>query len=361
MSGPRLLLYGATGNSGTRIAEALAPLGDRLLLGGRDGDALHALGKRLGVSVRRFGLEDPALLPPALGGVDVVLNAAGPYAATALPMARACIAAGIDYLDLSGEWTSFEALLTLDEQAEARGVMLLPGVAVAILVSDCLLAAAARLFPKVAALRLGLSRPHILGRGSIRTTIGLADTHALVRVDGALQRVPAHRQIRDFDFGAGLVRAAAFSWPDVMTVERSTGVGTYAAYVEAAPAERAAYGMAALAAPVLRHPQLAPLLSRSTGLWPRAMGPTYLAGQSQTMVAEAEDPWRRTASLRLSFPDAYTITTEAASAAARAVLAGKRQAGFRTPSQVFGPDFLETLTCIRLERGGASGRQERRA
>ncbi|MFN7176573.1 MAG: saccharopine dehydrogenase NADP-binding domain-containing protein, partial [Thermaurantiacus sp.] len=239
MSGPRLLLYGATGNSGARLAEALAPLGDRLLLGGRDGDALHALGNRLGLSVRRFGLEDPALLGRALDGADVVLNAAGPYAATALPLARACITTGTDYLDLSGEWPSFEALLALDEPARARGVMLLPGVAVAILVSDCLLAAAARLFPRVAALRLGLSRPHILGRGSIRTMFGLADTHALVRVNGQLERVSAHRHIRDFDFGAGPVRASAFSWPDVITVERSTGVGSFAAFVETATVERA--------------------------------------------------------------------------------------------------------------------------
>ncbi|MFN7176277.1 MAG: hypothetical protein ACK4MX_05245, partial [Thermaurantiacus sp.] len=117
----------------------------------------------------------------------------------------------------------------------------------------------------------------------------------------------------------------------------------------------------AAAAPMLRHPRVAPLLARGAGLWPRAMGPPYLADQSQVMVAEAEDPWRRTASLRLTMPDAYTVTTEAAAAAARAVLSGTRQPGFCTPSQLLGPGFLETIASIRLHESSAGDRQERRA
>ena len=53
----RVLIYGANGFSGSRIAERLADLGDGVVLAGRDADKVGAVAERLRRPMRVFGLE----------------------------------------------------------------------------------------------------------------------------------------------------------------------------------------------------------------------------------------------------------------------------------------------------------------
>ena len=86
-----ILLYGATGYTGKLIAREARAKGASAVLAGRNPNMLKAVAKGLDLPWRTFDLADRAKLDAALKGVSVVLNAAGPFSATARPIADACL------------------------------------------------------------------------------------------------------------------------------------------------------------------------------------------------------------------------------------------------------------------------------
>lgn len=330
----RVLLYGAGGHCGAQIASRLADLGEALVLAGRRHATVAPVAERLGLSSRIFGLELEEDVDRALVDVSVVLHAAGPFARTAAPMMRACLRGGVDYVDIAGEWPVFLAAMQLGEAARAANVMLLPGAGVANAVTDALLAMAVEAVPDAARLRVAISRPHPLSRGSVATAAGLMDSQVLVRRDGVLRQIPAGRLARDFDFGEGPSRAVAFAWPDVVTASFTTGARNVEAYCEASLAARTGYRLASGAA------RLSAASARKLSeLWPQRPAAHALEGAGYTIVAEAEDRWRRVSALRLRIADGYSTTRETASAIVRRVLSAERRPGFQTAGRLFGGRF----------------------
>ena len=123
-----ILIYGATGYTGKLIARAAGSCGVRPVLAGRSYEKVMALAKPLGLSGRAFDLASPTGIDEALRDVSAVLCVAGPFSATARPMAEACIRNKVHYLDITGEIDVFEALAARDAEAKRQGVVLLPGV-----------------------------------------------------------------------------------------------------------------------------------------------------------------------------------------------------------------------------------------
>ena len=77
------MIYGANGYTGELIAHEAAARGLRPILAGRDATAVAVLANELRLAHRSF----PAGAP-ALAEVSLVLNCAGPFSATAEPVAR---------------------------------------------------------------------------------------------------------------------------------------------------------------------------------------------------------------------------------------------------------------------------------
>jgi len=132
------MLYGAAGHTGSIIAKHAHERGHRPLLAGRNAPAIAELSEKLELEYRVFGLDDPAALVGELAGVDLVLNAAGPFLHTAGALAEACLDAGVHYLDVSNELQVFRALYDLDERARQVGVSLIPGVGFGVVATNCL-------------------------------------------------------------------------------------------------------------------------------------------------------------------------------------------------------------------------------
>jgi short subunit dehydrogenase-like uncharacterized protein len=132
------MLYGATGHTGTLIAQHARERGHRPLLAGRSAPAITALAARLSLPHRALALDDPAALSAALDRVDLVLNAAGPFLHTAAPLAEACLRAGVHYLDIGNELQVFAALYGLNERAQLAGVAIIPGVGFGVVATNCL-------------------------------------------------------------------------------------------------------------------------------------------------------------------------------------------------------------------------------
>ena len=97
------LLYGANGYTARLIIDHARQAGVPLVLAGRDAAAIRAQAEREGWDVRIFDLTDSRLIAEQLAGIKVVINAAGPFVHTAEPLARACLQAGVHYLDITAK------------------------------------------------------------------------------------------------------------------------------------------------------------------------------------------------------------------------------------------------------------------
>ncbi len=346
----RVLVYGATGFSGGLLVDGLG--GERVVLGGRDAATLARMAATSGSEWRAFGLDEAAVVDAALGDVAVVVNCAGPFRETAAPMMAACLRNGTHYLDIAGEWPVFAHAMQLTAAAAAAKIVLLPGIGFSITATDCVLAMAAAAMPDCARLRLAVSRPRRIARGSVQTILALNDAAVRVRRCGVVEALPAGRLSREFDFGQGPAHAVAVTWPDVFTAQGTTGINNIETYIEGGWGTQAAIRAGAVFAPVTAA-AAAPWLRAASALNDSA--PAKAASDPGiVIVVEAEDRWRRVQTLRLRSLDGYSVTTATAAAAVCRILDDdmrlriEEKVGFTTPARLFGADFILGLGCAAM-------------
>ncbi len=345
----RALLYGATGYTGRMIARYLADRRLDMVLAGRNPDGVRAVAEPLGYPWRSFGLQSPDDIDAGLRGVDVVLHAAGPFLRTASPMIAACLRTGTHYLDLSGEWPVFAAAMDLRETALAADVMLMPGVGLTVAVTDCLLALAARCRPDAVKLRLGVSLPRRISRGTLTTATQFFSPSALIRRRGRLEAVPGGVLTHAFDFGHGLREATAASWADVVTGGYTTGIEDIEVYSELPWPQRLSYRATSMAMTFTGRRPWQAAGAALASVWPTGVISEDSDRAGFVMVVEAIDPWRRVTRLRMRTLDGYWASVLTAAAAVEKVLTGTWSAGFQTPARVFGANFVFDLGCAVLE------------
>ena len=345
----RLLLYGATGYTGQLIARAAKTAALPLILAGRNHDKLQSVAATLGFPYRTAPLEDELRLRSMLQNVNVVINAAGPFSETAQPLVDACLQRGVHYLDVTGEISVFAALFQRGDAARHRQVMLMPGVGHVIVPSDCLAAHVGRRLPGACHLRLAISQPDFISRGSLRTMLTLLSEHIQVRRQGRLTTVPIGSLRRDFDFGRGPSACTAVSWPDVFTAFHSTGIPNITAYSEATALEQWAYTVGGRLAPFIRGASWKELWQAQSAFLPDGPLEKTRCGSVRTIVAEVEDRQGRRTGARLHTPDGYTFTGTTVLAVVTRVLAGEVESGFHTPGQLFGADFVLALDGVTRE------------
>jgi len=350
------MVYGATGYTGRLIARAARERRLQPILAGRDAAKLRDLAASLGFEYRAVRLDEPQRLSQALGDVDLVLNVAGPFFATARPMVEACLGTYTHYLDVTGEIPVFEELERYDAAARSRNVMVMPGVGFVVVATDCLSAHVARRLPGAQRLAIGISRTTYLSRGSARTIVELWSNLVHIRRQGRLLPTPVGSLEREFDYGAGPRLSAAVSWPDVITAFRTTGIPNIAVYLEVNRAERALLRLNPFFGWLVR-PESRRLLRRQADLLPD--GPSDDARQThgRVVVAEAEDADGTRLGCRLHTPESYTFTCKAALGIVDKIQQGEFVPGFQTPAGAYGADFPLQLGGVRREEiAGATQR-----
>ncbi len=80
------------------------------------------------VEPRTLDVNDRKALVKAMKGADVVASAVGPYYRLGVPVARAAIEAGCDYVDICDDYDATSDILGLDTEAKTAGVTLLVGM-----------------------------------------------------------------------------------------------------------------------------------------------------------------------------------------------------------------------------------------
>lgn len=131
-SAGRVLVYGAAGHTGRFVVRELLRRGIVPVLAGRNATRLQATARELRprLEQRSFDLSEPSAVEAGLAEVDVVVNCAGPFLDTALPLATAAVATGAHYLDVTAEQPVVRALYEeLDRPAKQAGVAVVPAMA----------------------------------------------------------------------------------------------------------------------------------------------------------------------------------------------------------------------------------------
>jgi short subunit dehydrogenase-like uncharacterized protein len=336
-----LLIYGSTGYTGRLIViEALAR-GLRPTLAGRNADAVRAHAESLGLEWRAARIDDPSGLDAALTGATVVLHCAGPFARTWRAMSDACLRTRVHYLDITGEIAVFEGLAGRDREAQAAGLMFLPGVGFDVVPSDCLAAHLARRLPNAVRLSLAFRAQGGMSRGTLSTMVENLGSPGAVRRDGKIVPVPQAWRTRRIDFGDGRSRdATTIPWGDVSTAFHSTSIPDIEVYVSMRPALRRAAIASRWLGPLLRsgivRRALAARVRRGSpgpNETERTRGVSLLWGEA---IAANGDR----AEARLRGASGYVLTAQTAVHLAAKALRGQTRAGFQTPSRAYGADVI---------------------
>jgi short subunit dehydrogenase-like uncharacterized protein len=346
-----ILVYGAYGYTGRLIVEEALGRGFEPVIAGRDASRLHELGRRTGLETRTCSLDDEAGLLAMLRGVRVVVHAAGPFTVTSRPMGRACLAAGVHYLDITGEIPVFEKMAALDGRARERGILLMPGVGFDVVPSDCLAAHLKRRLPSATQLSLAIAKEGGgMSRGTLRTILRHLGGGSIERVDGLLVPAPLGGKRLDVDFGSGPRRVISVPWGDLGSAYHSTGVPnitTYWAY----PAL-----MARIATrlhwfrPLFRTRAAQVLLHGATGvLHPEGPDPRARASGRSLVWGEMRDDGGHSVRARFRGPEIYALTARLAVDIALRVRDGEGRPGFATPSMLFGPDYILGFDGVKRE------------
>jgi len=346
----RILVYGATGYTGRLVAAEAARQKLDVILAGRRLDRVEAVAGPLSLPARAATLDDDAGLRTLLEEVDAVLHIAGPFSATAEPMVQACLETGTHYLDVTGEIDVFEAIARRDEEARRRGVVLLPGAGFDVIPTDCAAVRAAARVDAPRTLRIAIAGATGGGvsRGTAKSLVEAVGQGLRVRRDGMIVKRPTGSLVRDFDVGAGPMRAVALPLADVATAWHSTGVPDIEAYMVVSGPIPGLLRLTRLFEPLLRRRVVQDFLKRRAAAGPEGPTERDLDGVRTTIVAEVEGPGGAFARVLAETPSPYAFTAIGALECARRVAAGEAEPGFRTPAMAFGAELLETLPGCRL-------------
>jgi short subunit dehydrogenase-like uncharacterized protein len=327
------MIYGANGYTGELIAREAVRRGERPLLAGRSAERIEPLARELGLEWRAFDLASPDL-----SGVALVLHCAGPFFHTSRPMVRACLDAGVHYLDITGEIAVFESVFARDADAKKRGVALIPGVGFDVVPTDCLGAMLHAKLPDANELWLAFSSKSGVSPGTLKTMIEGAGWGSAIRRDGRIKRVPHLWDVRTIPFPSGPRLATTIPWGDIATAFRTTGIPNIRVY--SAQSKKALRRMKLLR-PFLPLTKIGALRRLALQWADRRTGPSAekRARSRVELWGRVTNAAGREETMTMTVAEGYDFTVVSSLEAVKEVLR-EAKPGAWTPALAFGPGFV---------------------
>ena len=312
----QVMVYGASGHTGRFVVDELRRRGVEPVLAGRSS------------GTRVFGLDDPHAVRRGLDGIGVVVNAAGPFLDTGLPLARGAVEAGAHYLDVTAEQPAVQELYRgLDAPARVAGVAVVPAMAFYGGLADLLVTAVLGDATEADAIDVAFGLDHWWPTaGSLAT--GARNTVPRLVVRGG-ELVPlGEPTTRSWTFPGALGEQPVVAVPftDVVTIDRHLDVAEVQSHLTAV-------SLAELRDPATRAPEAADELGRS----------------AQRFVVDVEV--RRGADVvraHASGTDIYAVSAPIVVEGALRLLRGQgRAVGAVAPGEVF--DAADVLAALERE------------
>ena len=339
-------LFGATGMTGRMVLDQAVKHGLRPLLIGRDLEKLQAAALPHGLPVAQAALEDQAKIVSALSGRRLLLNVAGPFATTGLPLIRAALSAGVHYADLNGELPALQQLLGMDDEAHQAGVTLVGGAGFGIAASDGLAAMVSQALGGAEWLRLAVAADSAFSSPAVgESTLAILAGGGREVVGGQMvhHKLGRIRWTVPLPDGSKIAIASA-PLADLVAARHTTGAREIVAGVPMPAAQAIALSMIAPLLPVLlKIPFLRTQMLAASGHSGAAA-----VGEYTSRVWVEGGRGTRTATARLDAGEGYAIAAEIAVLAAEALCSGRAPIGAHTPATAFGADFIRRASGVRI-------------
>ncbi|MCV7412475.1 hypothetical protein AWC05_17815 [Mycobacterium florentinum] len=345
----RLLIYGATGAVGRRLAEIAASHGMPVVLAGRRRAELEALAAPLDAEVRAAPLDQ---VSSVFKGISVVASCVGPYTHFGVPVLEAALSAGVHYLDLTGEPRYVATLLDrYDQQARSAGVTIVPSAGLGLCSGLAAKSAVAALDEPVTDITVGYlpwgMRP---SRGTIQSTIEIVTGGAPV-IDKGMRRFVIPGGTHRTPLGLG----TRFPLTDPLTMSTVWPQASIDSFLltPAAPALAcllAGIGLAARSASAMR---------AIRAVEHRVGRPVRPGGEFGIAVAASDG--HTSAVARVDVDDTYELTSQAAFAVANRLCDGYGAPGVGMSAAVVGdPAEVAARLGVGLRQpvGGATGSRD---
>jgi short subunit dehydrogenase-like uncharacterized protein len=343
------MIYGANGYTGRLIADRAVANGHKPVLAGRDASKVEAVAKELDCPCRVFSLSSAAAIAAHLDGLSAVLHCAGPFSRTAQPMIEACLLAGVNYLDITGEWGVIEFAAQQHDRAVAAGISIMPAVGFDVVPSDCLVAQLAAALPTASELELAITfRSSISPGTAISIFIGLVDA-GRVRKDGRIIRVPIAWKTRQIRFPSGTRQAMTIPWGDVSSAFHTTRIPNIQVYAAAPARQISALRRWRWLLPLTKYARVQKLGQQWIKRHITGPDDRERARGFAEFWGSVTDNEGRTAEATLITPEGYSLTAQTALEIVNRTLAGEVGPGFSTPAKAFGGKFIEQFEGVRIE------------
>jgi Saccharopine dehydrogenase NADP binding domain len=131
ISSQAVTVFGAYGHTGRFVVAELHKRGWKTILCGRNAEKLYKVAVEYPQSVARVAsVDDEVSLDRAMADASAVINCAGPFIDTAIPIIEAALRSGIHYFDVAAEQAAVLAVFErFSRAAKEAGVVIAPAMA----------------------------------------------------------------------------------------------------------------------------------------------------------------------------------------------------------------------------------------
>jgi len=319
----KLLIYGATGYTGTLIVHEASRRGIDFEIAGRSEDRLSALAAELNVPYHVFPVADREGWKSALKGKTALLNIAGPFSETAEQAMEAAIKSQVHYFDITAEVDIYRLAESKDVAAEAAGIMLLSGAGL-FATYDPLVVHTAKRVENPVAMRAAFKYSGGFTPGSVASSGNIINAGLLVRKNGEIKKL-TEAPSASFDLGDGPEDFSLMPLGGLVISYKSTGIPDIEEYFAmAVPAEEGSDTFKE------GHPVAASGAERSKIF-------IEVTGEDGTVVRSMADT-----------QDGYMPTVTSAVEVVMHALNGSFKIGFQSPASAYGAELLTSLPDVNI-------------
>lgn len=344
------LLYGANGYTGELIARYATAYQLQPILAGRRKQVIEPLATKLNLPFRIFDVDDSTAMQAALKEVKVVINAAGPFDLTAKQMVEACLQTGTHYLDINGDISVFELIHRYNEAAIQKGILLLPGAGFDVVPTDCVALQLKNLLPDAVSLQLAFaSLGGGLSHGTATTMANKLGEGGAVRKGGKVIRTPIGQKGMMVDFGVKKLFVINIPWGDVFTAYVTTGIPNIESYTGMSKQVYYLLKFQFLFNWLLRKNFVRNYFKKKINQRPAGPSDEQRNNAISLIWGQVKNAAGKTATVRVSGPEGYTLTAYGALIIAQKIINGNFSPGYHTPASAYGENLVMEIPGVKRE------------
>jgi len=348
MQSNSFLLYGANGYTGELIARYSHQYNLQPILAGRRKEVIGPLANKLNLPYKIFDLNDETALQSALREVKAVIHAAGPFYYTAKQMVEACLQTGTHYVDINGDITVFEMIKQYDAAAKKAGIMLLPGAGFDVVPTDCIALQLKKLLPDAIALQLAFATiGGGLSHGTATTMVDRLGEKGAVRKNGKVIRRPLGEKGMWIDFGEKKLFVMSIPWGDISTAYYTTGIPDIESYTGISKNVYNVLKVQPLFNWLLKTNFIRRYIKNKINQRPAGPDDDQRNKATSLVWGQARNAEGKTATVRLSGPEGYTLTTHSALIIVKKILQGEFTPGYQTPATAYGENLVMEIPGVK--------------